>query len=78
MSLGQVISINDLEQLVYGINGIQRIRTVFSSKELDSYGKKIYQDRYVDGISFATWSANMIDAGDDLTVSTMSRTLEDF
>ena len=78
MSLGQVISINDLEQLVYGINGIQRIRTVFSSKELDSYGKQIYQDRYVDGISFATWSANMIDAGDDLTVSTMSRTLEDF
>ena len=45
---------------------------------VDSDGNKIYQTRFVDGISFATWSANLIDAGDDLEVSTMNRTLEDF
>jgi len=51
---------------------------VFSSSVEDAYGKKAYQDRFVDGISFATWSGSLIDAGDDLVVSTMNRTLEDF
>lgn len=78
MSLGQVVSMNDLENEIYAIPGIQRIRTVFSSDEVDAFGKKKYQDRFIDGISFATWSASLIDAGDDMTISTMNRTLEDF
>lgn len=51
---------------------------MFSCKELDEDGNKKYADRFIDGISFATWSANLIDVGDDLNISTMSRTLEDF
>lgn len=76
--LGQVVSINDLEAQIYAINGVQRIRTVFTSSAEDDFGKKKYQDRFIDGISFATWSASLIDPGDDLTISTMNRTLEDF
>lgn len=78
LKIGQVMSINDLESKIYAITGVQRIRTVFSSSATDSFGNKAYQDRFVDGISFATWSASLIDAGDDLVVSTMNRTLEDF
>lgn len=51
---------------------------MFSSNAVDEYGQKKYKDRFVDGISFATWSSSMIDIGDDLEVSTMNRTLEDF
>jgi len=51
---------------------------VFSSTAEDAFGKQKYQDRFVDGISFATWSASLIDSGDDLVVSTVNRTLEDF
>ena len=78
LKLGQVVSLNDIEQRIYAINGVQRVRTVFSSNAVDEYGQKKYKDRFVDGISFATWSSSMIDIGDDLEVSTMNRTLEDF
>ena len=78
LKLGQVVSLNDIEQRIYAINGVQRVRTVFSSNAVDEYGQKKYKDRFVDGISFATWSSTMIDVGDDLEVSTMNRTLEDF
>lgn len=76
--LGQVVKINDLENAIYAINGIQRIRTVFSSSAVDENGQKKYKDRYIDGLSFATWSDSVIDAGDDLAISTINRTLEDF
>ena len=78
MHIGQIISINEIENRIYEINGVQRVRTVFSSEAEDAFGNKAYTDRFVDGISFATWSADLIDAGDDLEVSTMNRTLEDF
>lgn len=76
--LGQIVKINDLENEIYAINGVQRIRTVFSCAEVDENGQKKYKDRYIDGLSFATWSDTVIDAGDDLTISTMNRSLEDF
>lgn len=38
-----------------------------------SYGSRAY-----DGISFASWSDGLIDLGDDVVVSNMSRTLEKF
>lgn len=76
--LGQIVSLNDLENAIYAINGVQRIRTVFSCDELDDNGNKKYNDKYVDGLSFATWSNEVIDVGDDLVISTTNRTLEDF
>ena len=78
MHIGQIVQINDIENQIYAINGVQRVRTVFSSEYLDPFGNKAYTDRFVDGISFATWSASLIDSGDDLEVSTMNRSLEDF
>lgn len=78
MKIGQIVSVSDLESQLQAIPGVQRIRTVFKSEAVDSYGEKVYKDRYVDGISFATWSASLIDAGDDLVVGTTNRTLEDF
>lgn len=78
MNLGQVININDLESQIYAIPGVQRIRTVFSSAQKNAFGDNAYDDRFIDGISFATWSSTLIEAGDDLVVSTINRTLEDF
>lgn len=78
LDIGQVMSVNDLESQIYAINGVQRVRTVFSSDVVDAMGNKRFQDRFVDGISFATWSSSVIDAGDDLVISTINRTLEDF
>lgn len=49
------------------------MRTVFSAK--DGSG---YNDRFVDGVSFAAWSSTLIDLGDDLTLGTGNRTMEVF
>lgn len=73
LKLGQVVSSNDIEALIYGISGVQRVRTVFSAK--DGSG---YNDRFVDGVSFAAWSSTLIDLGDDLTLGTGNRTMEVF
>lgn len=78
LNIGQVMSINDLESKIYAINGVQRVRTVFSSDVVDAMGSKRFQDKFIDGISFATWSSSVIDAGDDIVISTINRTLEDF
>lgn len=78
LDIGQVMSINDLESKIYAINGVQRVRTVFSSDAVDMKGNKRFQDKFIDGISFATWSSSVIDAGDDIVISTINRTLEDF
>lgn len=78
MKLGQIVNINDLEQKIYAINGVQRVRTVYTCKKIDAFGNKVYTDRFVDGLSFATWSSSVVDIGDDLTISTTNRTLEDF
>lgn len=72
MSLGQIVNFNTLEQSIYSISGVQRIRTVYSSPE------GIDKDRYVDGISMATWSSTLIDIGDDLSIGANTRSLEDF
>ncbi len=76
--LGQIVNINSLESQIYAIPGIQRIRTVFSSNQVDDNGNKLYNDIFIDGISFATWSSSLIDLGDDISISTINRSLEDF
>ena len=78
LNIGQVVSTSDLEAQLYSIAGVQRIRTVFSSNETDEDGNKRPRDRYIDGISLASWSSTIIDTGDDLSISTMNRSLEDF
>lgn len=79
MQLGQIVNLNDLLSQIYDISGVQRVRTVFSSAEVDPVTlEKRFQDRFVDGISFATWTNDVIDRGDDMSVGTMNRTLETF
>ena len=73
LTLGQLMNLNDLENRIYAISGIQRIRTVFSSKYVDGA-----EDVFVDGLSFASWSASLIDKGDDLVVGNGNRKLEVF
>lgn len=77
LKIGQTIDTNDLLNQIYNINGVQRVRTVFTSAETED-GKKKYQDKFIDGISFASWSDDIIDLGDDLEIGTSNRTLEDF
>jgi hypothetical protein len=45
---------------------------------VDENGNKLYNDIFIDGISFATWSSSVIDLGDDISISTINRSLEDF
>ena len=51
---------------------------MFSSEDTDPETGQKYIDRFVDGISFATWSDTIIDPGDDLVIGTSNRSLEDF
>lgn len=78
LQLGQVVNVNDLLNQLYNINGVQRVRTVFSSKEVGEDGLAKYSDRFINGISFATWTSDVIDKGDDLEIGTSNRTLETF
>ena len=78
MRIGQVVDTNELLNKIYSINGVQRVRTVFSSEDTDPETGQKYIDRFVDGISFATWSDTIIDPGDDLVIGTSNRSLEDF
>lgn len=69
--LGQIVNINDLIDDIYKIGSISNIRTVY-------YNSVTGAKRIMNGISFATWSANVVDSGDDLDVSSSSKSLEPF
>lgn len=56
------------------LNGVQKIRTVYQPADDETYQVPIAKE----GISFATWSSDYIDTGDDLEVSNSMKKLEDF
>ena len=70
-SLGQIINYNDLLDNIYAIGPISNIRTVY-------YNTETGEKRIQTGVSFATWTSGYIDSGDDLEISTLSKTLEVF
>ena len=72
IQIGCVVNYNDLMEKIYSINGIEHIRTVYLPNN-DLSQLKTYE-----GISFATWSRQIVDVGDDLQVSNSSRSLEKF
>lgn len=74
--LGQSIDYSSLLKKLMAINGVSKIRTVYQPSEDDSEEHQI--PIYKEGISFATWSSDYIDTGDDLEVSNSMRKLEDF
>lgn len=74
LHIGTPVNFNDIQNDILEIEGIDRIRTIYS----DPNNKNNVVIR--NGISFASWTANseLIDVGDDLEVSSSSRTLEKF
>lgn len=69
--IGQLINNSVLLDKIYEIGAISNIRTVY-------YNTETGEKRITPGLSFATWSATYIDAGDDLDISNTSVSLEPF
>ena len=70
--LGQVVNFSDLANKILALGSISRIRTVYHNPASG-------EERILNGISFATWTAGgIIRLGDDLDVSTTARSLEPF
>ncbi len=68
--LGQTIDYAVLTNLLLNLSTVTRIRTIWTDK--------VGHTRIINGISFATWTDGIIDIGDDVEVSSVSRTLEPF
>lgn len=71
LKLGQIVNYNDLLDDIYDIGSISNIRTVY-------YNTETGEKRIQTGLSFATWTSSYIDKGDDLEISTLSKSLETF
>ena len=71
-SIGQLVDFSDILYEIYGINGVANVRTIFAPNG-DNLAARIGN-----GLSFASWSGSMLDYGDDIHVSNISRQLEDF
>lgn len=70
--LGQNVSVNDLENLLYLVHGVQSIRTVYKKNDNDDVKTRIYN-----GLSFASWSI-LLDEQDDLVIGGGNRKMNDF
>jgi len=71
-SLGQVVDYATLANKILNVSSISRIRTIWKDNSGTGYA------RIVNGLSFATWTTDLIDIGDDIEISSVSRTLEAF
>jgi hypothetical protein len=70
-TLGSVIDNNDLTNKIFEIGTISRVRTVYRNSNTGI-------ERIFPGISFASWTSDYIDIGDDADVTTVSKSLEVF
>lgn len=68
--LGQTVDLSEITSKILNDTGIQKIRTVYND---DNGTIKI-----VNGLSFASWSADYVDRGEDLDISNVTKTLELF
>lgn len=73
-SLGMNVDYNQLLNDIYAIDGIERVRTVYEFVDEEGYTKY----KIVNGLSFATWSNQLIRDGDDLEVSNTTRVMQPF
>lgn len=67
--LGQFVDFSELCRQIYTQAAVKKIRTVYKTAETE---------HILNGISFASWTSEYIDKGDDLDISTQSKTLEIF
>lgn len=70
-TLGAVVDNNALANKIFELGTISRIRTIYRNTSTGV-------ERIFPGIAFASWTSEYIDIGDDVDVSTVSRSLEPF
>ena len=70
-TLGQTVNGNRLLDKILELNSVTRVRTVYRDETTGE--EQIYS-----GISFATWTSDFINLGDDLEVSSGVKALEPF
>lgn len=70
-TLGYTVDYSDLANLILNASSVSRLRTIYKNEDTGEL-------RIINGLSFATWTPDVIDLGDDLDVSSTSRTLEVF
>lgn len=70
-TLGSIVDNNKLTNKIFEIGTISRVRTVYRN---DITGI----ERIFPGIAFASWTSDYIDIGDDVEVTTVSKSLEPF
>lgn len=73
--LGSTVDITELYSDIMDIPGVLRVRTVFEKTNTDVLS---YETLAKQGLSFATWTNDVISIGDDLDVITSARVLEKF
>lgn len=70
-TLGATVNSNDLTNSILDLGVVSRVRTVY--KDSANGIERIYP-----GIIFASWTSSYIDIGDDVEVTTVTKTLEPF
>ena len=70
-TLGQTVNGNRLLDKILELNSVTRVRTVYRDETTGE--EQIYS-----GISFATWTPDFINLGDDLEISSGVKVLEPF
>lgn len=70
-TLGTTVNNNDLVNSILELGVVSRVRTVY--KDNVNGIERIYP-----GVSFASWTSSYIDTGDDVEVTTVTKTLEPF
>ena len=70
-TLGATVDNNKLTNEIFNIGTISRIRTVYRNETTGI-------ERIFPGISFASWTSDFIDIGDDAEVTTVTKSLESF
>lgn len=74
--IGQFVDYNKILEDIYSINGIVNVRTVFepTQDQIDADYKTVIKN----GLSFASFSTDVLDLGEDLDISNSSKKLEAF
>ena len=76
---GEPLMYDTILEKIYGINGVERVRTVYYPNFSSANAIADYQARACDGIAFASWSDTpLIDIGCDLQIGNTNRVLEAF
>ncbi len=70
-TLGSIVDNNALTNKIFEIGNISRVRTIYRNENTGI-------ERIFPGISFASWTSSYIDIGDDVDVTTVSKSLEVF